>query len=86
MHEHQCDNLPPFENGASAADIIGVSWQKSRRSNSQGNCVELATLPTGQVAIRNSRCPDGPALVYTQAEIAALILGVKDGDFDHLMG
>ena len=46
MHEHQCDDLRPFENGASAADIIGVSWQKSRRSNSQGNCVELAALPS----------------------------------------
>ena len=86
MHEHQCDNLRPFENGASASDIIGVSWQKSRRSNSQGNCVELASLPTGQIAIRNSRCPDGPALVYPQAEIAALIRSVKDGDFDHLIG
>jgi hypothetical protein len=75
-----------IESGTSAADIQGVSWHKSSRSNSQGNCVELAALPTGQVAIRNSRCPEGPALVYPQAEIAALILGVKNGDFDHLVG
>ncbi|MDX6314868.1 MAG: hypothetical protein QOF44_4332, partial [Streptomyces sp.] len=28
---------------------------------------------------------DGPALIYTRAEIESLILGVKDGEFDHLM-
>jgi hypothetical protein len=64
----------------------GVVWRKSRRSNSSGNCVELALLPTRDgVAIRNSRQPDGPALVYTLDEIAAFLGGVQDGDFDHLL-
>lgn len=39
----------------------------------------------GNVAVRNSRHPEGPALVYTPAEIEALLLGVKDGEFDHLV-
>ncbi len=73
-------------NGMSAADLgSDVLWRKSRRSNSQGNCVELAKLPDGQVALRNSRHPAGPALVYTGAEIEALLLGAKDGDFDDLV-
>ncbi|EHM31320.1 putative regulator [Streptomyces sp. W007] len=46
--------------------------------------MEFARLPGGNVAMRNSRHPDGPALVYTPAEIEALLLGVKDGEFDHL--
>ncbi|MFI8461534.1 DUF397 domain-containing protein [Kitasatospora sp. NPDC085464] len=71
-------------NGMAAADLAGVVWQKSRHSNSQGNCVEFAALPGGDVAMRNSRFPDGPALIYTRAEIAALLLGAKDGEFDHL--
>ncbi|MFJ9839348.1 DUF397 domain-containing protein [Kitasatospora sp. NPDC101155] len=71
-------------NGMAAADLEGVVWQKSRHSNSQGNCVEFAALPGGDVAMRNSRFPDGPALIYTRAEIAALLLGAKDGEFDHL--
>ncbi len=29
--------------------------------------------------------PGRPALVYTRPEIEALILGAKDGDFDHLL-
>jgi len=72
-------------NGMNAEDLGDVAWRKSRRSNSQGNCVELAKLPDGQVALRNSRHPAGPALVYTGAEIEALLLGAKDGDFDDLV-
>jgi Domain of unknown function (DUF397) len=77
--------MQQIDNGVPAGTLTGVRWQKSRRSNSQGNCVEMAELPTGQIAVRNSRDPQGPALVYTRSEIAALLLGVKDGDFDHLM-
>ncbi|THA60153.1 DUF397 domain-containing protein [Streptomyces sp. A0958] len=72
-------------NGMAATELRGVVWQKSRHSNSQGSCVEFAKLPDGDVAMRNSRHPDGPALVYTPAEIEALLLGVKDGEFDHLV-
>ncbi|NBE51255.1 DUF397 domain-containing protein [Streptomyces boluensis] len=67
-----------------ATEIDGVVWQKSMHSNSQGSCVEFAKLTDGSVAVRNSRHPDGPALVYTRAEIEAMLLGVKDGEFDHL--
>lgn len=73
-------------NGISAAELGDVTWQKSRRNNSIGNCVEMARLADGSIAVRNSRFPDGPALIYTQAEINALILGIKDGDFDNLLG
>lgn len=72
-------------NGMAATELRGVVWQKSRHSNSQGSCVEFAKLPDGDVAMRNSRHPDGPALVYTPTEIEALLLGVKDGEFDHLI-
>lgn len=72
-------------NGIPATDLRGVRWHKSHRSNSQGNCVELAQLPDGSVAVRNSRHPAGPALVYTKAEIQALIQGAKAGDFDSLI-
>nr|WP_205624549.1 DUF397 domain-containing protein [Actinomadura flavalba] len=60
-------------------------WQKSRRSNPSGNCVEMAELPDGDIAVRNSRYPDGPVLVYTRAEVEAFVGGAKDGDFDHML-
>lgn len=72
-------------NGMPASDLLDVTWRKSGRSNSQGTCVELASLPGGTYAVRNSRHPGGPALVYSQAEIDAFIRGAKDGDFDDLL-
>ncbi len=71
--------------GVPAARLTGVCWRKSHRSNSQGACVEMAGLADGGIAIRNSRYPDGPVLLYSRAEIRALIEGVKEGDFDHLL-
>jgi hypothetical protein len=56
-------------------------WRKSRRSNPSGNCVEIATLAGGAVAVRNSRHPDGPALVFTRSDWDAFLGGAQDGDF-----
>ncbi|MGP3941861.1 DUF397 domain-containing protein [Streptomyces sp. 6N106] len=70
--------------GIPASSITGAKWIKSALSNAQGACVELAKLPGGEVAMRNSRHPEGPVLVYTQAEIAAFVAGAKSGDFDHM--
>ncbi len=72
-------------NGVPAGRLPGLAWRKSARSNPSGNCVELAALPGGGVAVRNSRDPEGPALIYTPDEIAAFLLGVRDGDFDDLL-
>ncbi len=60
-------------------------WRKSARSNASGNCVELAQLPEGGVALRNSRDPEGPALLFTRDEIMAFVHGVRAGDFDDLV-
>jgi Domain of unknown function (DUF397) len=75
---------PASYNGMPAAALADAAWRKSSHSNSQGNCVEFAALADGAVAVRNSRFPEGPALVYTRAEISALLAGAKDGEFDDL--
>ncbi|MFI8186035.1 DUF397 domain-containing protein [Actinacidiphila glaucinigra] len=69
-------------NGALADPLRRVMWIKSRHSTPDGNCVEVALLSGGEVAVRNSRDPHGPALIYTRGEVAAFIAGVKDGEFD----
>ena len=71
-------------NGMKAGELGSVEWRKSSASNPSGNCVEAAALPDGSVAVRNSREPDGPALVYTRSEIAAFLAGVRNGEFDDL--
>jgi Domain of unknown function (DUF397) len=81
-HTANKDEMPL---AALSTQLRQVRWQKSRYSNSQGSCVEMGLLPGGDIAVRNSRDPDGPALIYTQAEIHALLQGAKDGDFDSLL-
>ncbi|WP_203909524.1 DUF397 domain-containing protein [Rhizocola hellebori] len=68
--------------GTALSDLL---WRKSGRSNASGNCVELAQLPEGGVALRNSRDPEGPALVFTRDEIMAFVLGVRAGEFDDMV-
>ncbi|MGW2834563.1 DUF397 domain-containing protein [Streptomyces sp. NPDC001286] len=76
--------MPSIPNGVRASSL-DVRWFKSRHSNAEGNCVEVAALAEGGVAMRNSRDPHGPALIYTPAEVAAFLAGVRDGEFDHLL-
>ena len=71
-------------NGMLASELPGVEWNKSGYSNPNGSCVELAMLPGGETAIRNSRDPSGPALVCTREQMAALLDGAKAGQFDYL--
>ncbi|MFB9891029.1 DUF397 domain-containing protein [Planobispora takensis] len=78
--------MDQLRNGMPATLLGAVVWRKSRFSNPSGNCVELAQLPCGGVAVRNSRDPEGPALVYAHGEIDAFIRGVKSGEFDDLTG
>ncbi|SNT30492.1 protein of unknown function [Asanoa hainanensis] len=74
-----------IKNGVAAPDLGDVTWVKSRRSGAQGNCVELARLADGTVAVRNSRDAAGPALLFTPAEMTAMFDGVRDGEFDHIV-
>lgn len=65
--------------------LRGVTWRKSRHSGKWGNCLELAALADGTIALRQSREPEGTALIYTRAELAAFLSGAKDGEFDDLV-
>jgi hypothetical protein len=76
--------MDEISNGMAVSGLARARWRKSSYSNPSGNCVELAPLPDGGVAVRNSRHPGGPALVYSRGEIAAFIQGAKNGDFDDL--
>jgi len=73
------------ENGMRADHLTMARWRKSSASNSSGCCVEIAELPGGSVAVRNSRDKSGPALIWPRTELERFIRGVKSGEFDALL-
>ena len=55
---------PAVTSVRSAAKLAGAAWRKSSRSGDQGACVEMAPV-SGVVAVRDSKDPAGPALLFT---------------------
>jgi hypothetical protein len=65
------------------ADLSRAEWRKSSHSNGSGGaCVEVARNLPGTVAIRDSKNPQGAALVFTPADWKAFLSGVRNGEFD----
>jgi hypothetical protein len=58
-------------------DLSRATWHKSAYSNNGGACVEVARNLPGIVAVRDSKDPDGPALIFTPADWEAFTAGVK---------
>jgi hypothetical protein len=61
-----------------------IRWVKSSQSFANGNCVQIAELPDGQIGIRDSKSPHGPILRFTPDEWDAFTAGVLNGEFDNL--
>jgi hypothetical protein len=64
-------------------DLSRAVWAKSSHSGGNGGqCVEVATNLDGIVAVRDSKDPHGPKLVFASAEWEAFTAGVRRGGFD----
>jgi len=62
-------------------DLTSADWRKSSYSTNNGNCVEVAQNLPGIVAVRDSKDPDGPVLVFTADEWRAFVSGARAGEF-----
>jgi hypothetical protein len=62
-------------------DIGHLTWRKSSyTSASGGNCVEVAQFPAASIAVRDSKDPEGPKLLFSLGEWRAFISGIKAGE------
>jgi Domain of unknown function (DUF397) len=75
--------------GLTADDLQAASWYKSSASSYNGNCVEVAHLRDGRVAVRDTKDhsfwgKDAPVTVLQPEQWAGFLADVKDGKFDSL--
>ena len=61
-------------------DLSGAQWFKSSRSSGTRECIEVAFLDGGQVGVRDSKNPQGPALVFTPDEWDAFTGEMRHSD------
>ncbi|WP_344046351.1 DUF397 domain-containing protein [Streptomyces thermoalcalitolerans] len=61
-------------------DLTGVTWRKSSASAGEHECVEIAELPGGGRAVRDSKDPERKPLRFTASGWAAFCEGVIAGD------
>ena len=60
-------------------DLSRAVWHKSTRSNGSGGaCVEVADNLPGVIAVRDSKNPDGPALIVSRDAWAGFITRLRD--------
>ncbi|RCG28168.1 DUF397 domain-containing protein [Sphaerisporangium album] len=65
----------------SSVDLSKAAWQKSARSGGTGGgCVEVARNLPGVTAVRDSKNPDGPVLLFVPGEWGAFLNGVRRDD------
>lgn len=64
------------------ADVTHAVWRKSSYSSGNGGaCVEVARNLPGLIAVRDSKNPEGPALVFAPQEWRAFLDGVRADEF-----
>jgi Domain of unknown function (DUF397) len=62
-------------------DIRRAEWSKSSYSSANGQCIQVARNLPGVVAVRDSKNPDGPKLIFSPADWQTFVSGMKGQDF-----
>jgi hypothetical protein len=61
-----------------AATSSRAAWRASSHSGANGDCVEVARLAPGMIAIRDSKDPDGTRLTLTSGRWTAFTATLKN--------
>ncbi|XLE02293.1 DUF397 domain-containing protein [Streptomyces sp. 184] len=66
----------------SSTDLGAARWRKSSYSNGgDATCVEVSDDFPGITPVRDSKDPDGPALVFSADGWSSFVAAVKGGEF-----
>ncbi|MFJ9327338.1 DUF397 domain-containing protein [Streptomyces sp. NPDC101230] len=76
--------MQDLHTGMTASSILGAGWKKSSRSDDAINCVEVCEPDENHVAVRDSKAPDGPALVFGRSTMIAFFGGAGRGELGGL--
>ncbi|MFE2728413.1 DUF397 domain-containing protein [Kitasatospora sp. NPDC059327] len=62
-------------------NLTGARWVRSQHSGNGGNCVEISPDFPGLTPVRDSKDPEGPALVFAADAWRSFVASVRSGDF-----
>ncbi|MBV6699644.1 DUF397 domain-containing protein [Kitasatospora aureofaciens] len=63
------------------SDLSGASWIKSSYSTNGGECVEISRSFPGTIPVRDSKDPEGPALLFPAGSWQSFVSAVRNGEF-----
>lgn len=72
-------SLSPSRHVSASTTLVGVAWRRSSHSTAANNCVEAAVLPSGTVAVRDSKDVAGPALVFPPGAWDSFVSALAEG-------
>jgi hypothetical protein len=75
----------PADVDTSTADRLAAARWRISSFSDRGNCVAVARLDDGSIAVRNSNHPEATALLLAAGPVRAFVDGVKAGEFDGLI-
>lgn len=61
------------------SSTLPVAWWKSSQSAAQSDCVECGVVNAESIAVRDSKVPNGPALIFGRDALSAMVDAVADG-------
>ncbi|MFF7995762.1 DUF397 domain-containing protein [Kitasatospora xanthocidica] len=62
-------------------NLVAARWVKASYSQQGGNCVEVAPDFPGLAPVRDSKNPEGPALIFAAEAWVSFVAAVRSGEF-----
>jgi Domain of unknown function (DUF397) len=63
-------------------DPAALTWFTSSKSSGNGQCTMCARLPDGGMAVKDSKDPDGPVLLFSAGQWRAFTQDIRLNDLN----